>query len=135
MRLPFLLLRSEFPMGMRINSSASTGATQSVAMANWQQKQQNFKDLFSSIQSGDMTAAQNALKSLTGGSGTVNSSSPLAAIAQALQNGDVQAAQTAAQDFQAKRAGHHHHGQYAPTTASATTPAASGPGSVLSVKA
>ena len=35
-------LRSEFGMGMRIDSSASTGATQGVAMANWQQKQQSF---------------------------------------------------------------------------------------------
>ena len=97
-------------MGMRINSSSSTGSTQSVGMANWQQKQQSFKDLFSSLQSGDMGSAQNALKSLTGGSGTVNSSSPLASIAQALQSGDLAGAQKAAQDFQAKRAGHHHHG-------------------------
>ena len=66
-------LRSEFGMGMRIDSSASTGATQGVAMANWQQKQQSFKDLFSSLQSGNLSSAQAALKSLTGG--TVNSSS------------------------------------------------------------
>lgn len=97
-------------MGMRINSSASTGATQGVAAANWQQKQQNFKDLFASIQSGDMGAAQSALKSLTGSS-SVNSSSPLASIAQALQSGDLAGAQKAAQDFQTKRAGHYQGGQ------------------------
>jgi len=118
-------LRSEFGMGMRIDSSASTGATQGVAMANWQQKQQSFKDLFSSLQSGNLSSAQAALKSLTGG--TVNSSSPLASIAQALQSGDLAGAQKAAQDFQAKRAGHHAGAQSA---AAAPVAASYSPGSL-----
>ena len=123
-------------MGMRINSSAPAGATQGAAMASWQQKQQSFKDLFSSLQSGDMGSAQTALKSLTGGSGTVNSSSPLASIAQALQSGDLAGAQKAAQDFQAKRAGHHHHGsQTQASAAPAPVPTASGAGSLLNVTA
>jgi hypothetical protein len=121
-------------MGMRINSSAPTGATQGAAMASWQQKQQSFKDLFSSLQSGDMGSAQTALKSLTGGSGTVNSRSPLASIAQALQSGDLAGAQKAAQDFQAKRSGHHHHGAQA-SAAAAPVQASSGSGSLLNVTA
>lgn len=125
-------------MGMRINSSGATGATQGVGMANWQQKQQNFKDLFSSLQTGDLTSAQTALKNLTGGSGTVNSSSPLAAIAQALQSGDLSGAQKAAQDFQTKRAGHHHHtgqGQTNSATTQAPTQNTTGPGSLLNITA
>jgi DNA-binding FadR family transcriptional regulator len=125
-------------MGMRVDSSTSTSATQGAAIAGWQQKQQNFKDLFSAIQSGDMSSAQNALKALTGGSGTVNSSSPLAAIAHALQAGDVQGAQKAAQDFQTRRQEHHHHHGQANQSAAAAPAASqpsSGPGSLLSVKA
>jgi hypothetical protein len=125
-------------MGMRINSSSSTGAAQGVSMANWQQKQQSFKDLFSSIQSGDLSSAQNALKSLTGGSGTVNSSSPLASIAQALQSGDLSGAQKAAQDFQAKRSGHHHHVAQTQASAPATptpTQAPNGLGTLLNITA
>jgi hypothetical protein len=57
MGLPTFTHGSEFTMGMRINSSSSAGSTQSVGMANWQQKQQSFKDLFSSLQSGDMGSA------------------------------------------------------------------------------
>ena len=125
-------------MGMRVNSSSSTGATQGVGMANWQQKQQSFKDLFSSLQSGDMGSAQTALKSLTGGSGTVNSSSPLASIAQALQSGDLAGAQKAAQDFQAKRSGHHHNGAQTQATAAAVpapVQASGGMGSLLNITA
>ena len=136
MGLPTFTHGSEFNMVMRINSSSSTGSTQSVGMANWQQKQQSFQNLFSSLQSGDMGSAQNALKSLTGGSGTVNSSSPLASIAQALQSGDLVGAQKAAQDFQAKRAGHHHHGgQTQASAAPAPVQTSSGSGSLLNVTA
>lgn len=125
-------------MGMRINSSGSTNASQSVGMANWQQKQQSFKDLFASLQSGDLGSAQAALKNLTGGSGTVNSSSPLAAIAQALQSGDLSGAQKAAQDFQSKRAGHHHlHNSQSQASSPAPTgtQATNGPGSLLNATA
>ena len=136
MGLPTYTHGSEFTMGMRINSSSSTGSTQSVGMANWQQKQQSFQNLFSSLQSGDLGSAQTALKSLTGGSGTVNSSSPLASIAQALQSGDLAGAQKAAQDFQAKRSGHHHHGgQTQASAASAPVQTSSGSGSLLNVTA
>jgi len=124
-------------MGMRVDSSSSTSATQSTASASWQQRQQSFKDLFSSLQSGDLSAAQKAMQSLTGGSGTVNSSSPLAPIAQALQAGDMSAAQKAGQQFQANRASHHHHGGAAPQVTAGTTPnkPISGPGSLFSATA
>jgi hypothetical protein len=122
-------------MGMRVDGSSGASAAQSTGAASWQQRQQSFKDLFSSLQSGDLGAAQKALQSLTGGNGSVNSSSPLAPIAQALQSGDLQGAQKAAQQFQANRAAHHHHHGGASTQAVAgTTPnqPTSGPGSLLS---
>jgi hypothetical protein len=53
-------------MEMRIGSSASVGATQSPNVANWQQRQQSFKDLSSALQSGDLGAAQKAYSALTG---------------------------------------------------------------------
>jgi len=109
-------------MGMRIQGSESTSSTQSASMANWQQRQQSFKDLFSSLQSGDLSSAQKALKNLTGGSDTVNKNSPLASIAQALQAGDVAGAQKAAQQFQANRVGHHHRQEGAQQSASNQTP-------------
>jgi len=96
-------------MGMRIQGSSGAASNQGVGAANWQQRQQDFKDLFSSLQSGDLSSAQKAMKGLTGGSGKVPDSSPLAAISQALQAGDVAQAQSAAQQFQSSRAAHRHH--------------------------
>ena len=123
-------------MGMRIQGSESASSTQNVSIANWQQRQQSFKDLFSSLQSGDLTSAQKALQGVTGGSGTFNSNSPLAPNPQALQAGDIAGAQKAAQQFQANRAGHHHHGGQK-AAAQPTTPAAQtgSPGSLLNVVA
>ncbi len=117
-------------MGMRIQGSSGTGSSQGVGAAQWQQRQQDFKDLFSSLQSGDLSAAQKAMKGLTGGSGKVPDSSPLAAISQALQAGDVAQAQSAAQQFQSNRATHRHHhegAQQNQSTASAPTTATGAP--------
>jgi hypothetical protein len=121
-------------MGMRIGNSGSAGATQSTGVSGWQQRQQDFKDLFSSLKSGDLAGAQTAFSGLSGGSAGVNASSPLAQIGQALQNGDLAGAQQAAQAFQANRSGgghHHHHGgsSAAGTASSATPAAATGTGS------
>lgn len=125
-------------MGMRI--SGSVGASQSVGMANWQQRQQSSKDLFAALKSGDLAGAQKAFSALPGDAGKVNSNSPFAQIGQALQNGDIVGAQKAGQQLQASRSGaHHHHGgqQSVQNTAPATTPIqqSSGPGSLLSLTA
>jgi soluble cytochrome b562 len=119
-------------MGMRIQSSDAASSTQATGAAALQKKQQNLKDLFSAIQSGNLGTAQNALKSLTGGSGTVNPNSPLAAIAQAVQSGNVSAAQKAAQDLQSRRSSQH--AQTAPSAPTNGNLIASGqPGALLSV--
>lgn len=119
-------------MGMRISGSGST--SQSAAVSQWQQRQQGVKDLMTSLQSGDLAGAQKAFANVTGGSGTVNPSSPLAAIGQALQNGDLAGAQQAAQQMQAQRHGHHHHGSSGSTPAvAATTTTSATTGSLLNL--
>ncbi len=124
-------------MGMSIQGVSATGASQGVGAAAWQQRQQSFKNLSTALQSGNLAAAQQAFATLTGGSGTVNASSPLAQVGQALSNGDLAGAQTAMQQLQANRAGAHHHHHSAPqTTAASATPApTTGLGSLLSVTA
>ncbi len=127
-------------MGMGIQAVGATGSTQSVAVTQWQQQQQNFKNLTAALQSGNLASAQQAFSTLTGGTGTVNPNSPLAQVGQALQNGDLAGAQKAMQQLQANRAGGHHHHQSSTQTAATTTPASapatsSGVGSVLSVTA
>jgi ribosomal protein S20 len=92
------------------------GASQSASISNWQQNQQNFKALSSALQSGDLAAAQKAFSSMS--SSSSNSNSPLAQLGQALQNGDLKGAQTAMQAMQSRH--HHHGGQSATPTASAT---------------
>jgi hypothetical protein len=116
-------------MGMSIASSSFAGVSQSSAISNWQQKQQDFKALTSALQSGDLKAAQTAYAALTAGqtssSNAANSNSPLAKIGQALKNGDLAGAQKAAQEMQGKHHHHHHGGQSvpvaAPTAPSTTT--------------
>jgi soluble cytochrome b562 len=110
-------------MVMQVNGSSSTAANQNPAIANWQQRQQDFKSLMSALQSGDLSAAQSAYLQLTGtanvtsssgatsstASSAINGNSPLAQIGQALQNGDLASAQKAAQALQSSRGAHHHH--------------------------
>lgn len=126
-------------MGMRIQGSESTSSAQSASVASWQQRQQSFKDLFSSLQSGDLSAAQNAVQGLTGGTGKVAANSPLAPIVQALQTGDIAAAQKAAQQFQANRTSHHHRHQESSSVSAAnvSTPkaSASGVGALINLTA
>jgi len=86
-------------MGMR--ASGASMASNSASMAQWQQRQQNFKDLFSSLKAGDLAGAQKAMAALSPNGQTGNG--PMAAIYKALQNGDLQGAQQAAQGM------HHHH--------------------------
>jgi hypothetical protein len=112
-------------MGMRIGQSSASQSTQATGFGNVQQRQQAFKDLFSALQSGDLGAAQQAFDKVTQGRGALNANSPLAALGQALKNGDLPAAQSAGQTIQSQRAGHHHHAHHGGAGASPGAPAAS----------
>ena len=121
-------------MGMRIQSSTALGASQGVTATQWQQQQQNFKDLMTSVKAGDLGAAQQAYAKLAGTTGAANGNSPLAKIGQALQNGDIAGAQSAATQLQASRSGHHHHGaQQSAQSAPPSPNPATGPGSLLNI--
>jgi len=130
-------------MDMRISaqSSSPTGNVQ------WQQRQQNVKNLFAALKAGNLGSAQKAFNAITGGTGAVSANSPLASIGQALKNGDLAGAQHAAMQLQAQ---HQHQASpvgtpvattaVAPITAPASTTALqyvtqSVPGAVLSMMA
>jgi hypothetical protein len=140
-------------MSMCIGSTAA-----SAASTSWQNRRQNFGSLVSSIKSGDLAAAQQAFAALSGQSASDSTSNTsatsassstgndtpqqngLAAVGQALANGDIKGAQQALANMFAQRAGghHHHHGGNADTAAASTgtttTPAVS-PGSTISILA
>jgi len=114
-------------MGMRIGGAAQAGATQGTGAAQWQQRQQGVKDLMAALQSGDLATAQKAWSGLSANGSGTRANGPLAAIGKALQGGDLAGAQQAAKDWQAQRAGHHHH--TASATPSAPPPISTDPGS------
>ena len=92
-------------MGMRVGGGygAGWGNYQTSSSINaHQQKQQAQKNLFSALQSGDVTAAQTAFTALQNQG--IPANSPLNAIGQALQNGDLAGAQKAAQSMRAAHA-------------------------------
>jgi hypothetical protein len=94
-------------MGMRIGGGygSNWGNYQNTsAVGAQQQKQQLKRNLFSALESGDLTAAQTAYSSLQNQG--IPSNSPLNAIGQSLQAGDLAGAQKAAQSV---RAAHGHH--------------------------
>ena len=97
-----------------IGGGTSSWPTQNSGSANWQQNQQNFQQLASALQSGNLGQAQSAYSSLTanlpnGGNGSQsNSNSPFAQLGQALQSGNLQSAQQAFQTLQSQHSGHHH---------------------------
>jgi hypothetical protein len=124
-------------MGMRIGGSGSAGAAQGAGAANWQQRQQGVKDLMAALKAGDLGSAQKAFSSLPGAGSAANANSPLGKIGQALQAGDLSAAQQAAQTWQAARnSGHHHHEEQAVAASPATTPpAAAGVGAFVNLTA
>src|SRR5262249_47387208 len=93
-------------MALSISSTDTTPNT--TAVTNWQQRQQELKQLAAALQSGDIDAAQAAYASLNAPSNG-QGSSPRAQVGQAVQNGDLAGAQQA---FQALSKGHshrHHH--------------------------
>ena len=90
-------------MGMRIGGSNNAWASQQSSSAiNWQQRHQNFKSLKSALQSNDLAGAQQAFAALSASNpqAASNPSSPLAQLGQALQAGNMPAAQQVAQNWQ-----------------------------------
>ena len=94
-------------MGMRVGASnAGWSSYQASSVNGWQQRQQGMKDLFSSLQSGDLAGAQKAFASVK--TNTSSSNSGLTKVGDALQAGDLAGAQQAAKAMHAARGGHHH---------------------------
>ena len=95
-------------MGMRVGGSSVNWSSQqtSSSVNDWQKRQQGMKDLFSSLQSGDLASAQKAFASVQ--TNTSSSNSPLTKVGDALQAGDFAGAQQAAKAMHAARGGHHH---------------------------
>jgi hypothetical protein len=94
-------------MGMRVGASnAGWSSYQASSVNGWQQRQQGMKDLFSSLQAGDLASAQKAFASVQ--SNTSSGNSPLTKVGDALQAGDLAGAQQAAKAMHAARGGHHH---------------------------
>ena len=110
--------------------------------ANWQnnssQLKQDFSDLMTSLQSGNLTGAQTAFSALTQSasaisqiqttqqSGTTGIQADFAALGQALQSGNMTAAQTdfakLQQDLQGAHGHHHHHHHQTQGTGDQNTP-------------
>jgi hypothetical protein len=126
------------------------GAAFGAATSVWQSRRQDFGSLISSIKSGDLAGAQQAITALSGlgpsaSSGAAASSATsttstgtggsladgLAAIGQALGSGDISGAQQALGKLFAERAGGHAPAAAA-STGSTTTPAVSS-GSTISI--
>jgi hypothetical protein len=82
-------------MGMRIASSNAM-AMQSTPLSQTNQKQQHVSNLFSALDSGDISSAQKSYTALGLSSGTATSNSPLAMIGKALDAGDLSKAQEVA---------------------------------------
>ncbi len=94
-------------MGMRIGGGQQAWSSQSSSVNNWQQRQQNFKALGSSLQSGDLAGAQQAFATIMANNPAAasNPNSPLAQIGQALQSGNLAGAQQAAQAWRGLHGG------------------------------
>ena len=93
-------------MGMRIGGSSNAWAgQQNNAVNNWQQRHQNFKSLKTALESNDLTGAQQAFAALSASNpnATANANSPLAQLGQALQAGNMPAAQQVAQNWQSNQ--------------------------------
>ncbi len=93
-------------MGMRVGGGGGGWANyQTTSSVNsHQQRQQGVKNLFTALQSGDVNAAQTAFTALQNQGLPANS--PINAIGQALQTGDLASAQKAAQGIMASRGRH-----------------------------
>lgn len=91
-------------MSMRISGTNATAASQGTVSPQFQQRQQTFKSLLSSLQAGDLNGAKTAYNSLTGGE-TPSGTSPMAQLGHALQSGDLVRAQQVARQMQTGASG------------------------------
>ena len=114
-------------MGMRVGSSSANWSSQqtSASVSGWQQRQQSMKDLFSSLQSGDLASAQKAFASVQTNTSSSNNS-PLTKVGTALQAGDLAGAQQAAKAMHAARGGGHHHAKAATQASDSTSSTTTG---------
>lgn len=110
--------------------SAISSASANPFYATQTSAQQSFSQLVSAIQSGNLSAAQNAFSSFTQGAGSqIDPNSPLAQainqIGQDLQSGNIDAAQQGLNSLKQTAGAHHHHhhhgGGAPPQTASSST--------------
>lgn len=76
---------------MSVSSINSNSTSQAQSSSSWQQIKQNLQALNTALKSGDLPTAKDAFAKLTQNR-SISSSSPLGAIGQALQNGDVKSA-------------------------------------------
>jgi len=115
-----------------MSTVSGIGASDS-SLVNWQDKimqfQTNFDNLGSALQSGDLTAAQQAFSALLQGMPSNNNSqdtiqSDFDALGKALDSGDINAAKTAfsklEQDMQTLKMSRHHHHHHKQTEQSDT---------------
>jgi hypothetical protein len=117
-------------------SVSSISSSSGLSSAAWQtqarQIQSDFQSLGNALQSGDLTASQQAFATLqqdlpaSQSASSTTSSSPLNALGQALQSGNLPAAQQAFAALKGHH-GHHHHGGGGSAVASAVTTPASSP--------
>jgi len=108
------LIYKEGFMNMSISGTASSNSLQTIPGNSWQQRRQNIEALSDALQSGDLSAAQQAFSSLSSSlpAGIANDpNSPLAKLGQALKSGDLSDAQSAFAAMHAHKGhrGHHHH--------------------------
>jgi hypothetical protein len=108
--------------------SSSSGLTPSAWQSQIGQIRSDFQALGKALQSGDLTAAQQAYATLqqdlpANQSSSTTGNNPLSAIGQALQSGDLTAAQQAFAALRGHHHGHYHHGggSAVASTASAAT--------------
>ena len=118
-------------------SISSVSSSPNPNQAAFQQTKADFSSLSNSLQSGDLSGAQNAFSTLQSNlQGSPNASKLTSdpnyqALQTALQNGDVSGAQTAFSALQqdvksAHKGGHHHHGQGAAPAATGDSSASGG---------
>ena len=103
-------------MEMRIGAADRVSAVHANSVSHWKKGVEGFAALKSALQAGDLDAAKAAFSGLHVPQST-HAKSPLARVGQALQSGDVAAAQQVMQALLDARMSHSH--KTAPTT---TTP-------------
>lgn len=95
----FCVFTKETTMGMRVGSSSASMASQATAVSGWQQRQLGLKDLFSKLNAGDLAGAQKAYASFAANN-NIQSDSPMGKLGDALNKGNLGAAEKIAQSLQ-----------------------------------